>query len=236
MPRILNPNLDLLERTVDQLGELTDKLVFLGGCATGLLLSDFAAPPLRLTHDVDVITEAATWVEYYRLSELLRAKGFQEDSDEGAPICRWRGENIILDVMPTNPEILGFGSRWYQEALETATHLTLPSGRSIRMITAPYFIACKISAFKGRGNGDYLMSHDMEDIIAVLDGRPEVIDEIQKASEELRNHLAGQFQTLLANERFREALPGLLPGDSVSQARLPIIIKRMGEIATLGKL
>ena len=174
MQRILNPNLDILERTVDQLGELIDRLVFLGGCATGLLLSDLAAPPIRLTQDVDVITEAATWAEYNRLSELLRAKGFQEDSSEGAPICRWRVENIILDVMPTDPEILGFGSTWYQEAVEEATLLTLPSGRSIRMITAPYFIACKFAAFDGRGNNDFMMSHDIEDIVAVIDGRPEL--------------------------------------------------------------
>jgi hypothetical protein len=43
------------------------------------------------------------------------------------------------------------------------------------MITAPYFLACKLAAFRSRGEGDYLMSHDMEDIVAVLDGRPEVV-------------------------------------------------------------
>jgi len=233
MPRILNPNIDILERTVDKLGELTERLVFLGGCATGLLLSDLAAPPIRLTDDVDVITEAGTWAEYNRLSESLRAKGFHEDSGEGAPICRWRAENVILDVMPTDPNILGFGSIWYQKALETAMHLTLPSGRRIRMITAPYFIACKFAAFESRGNNDYLMSHDIEDIVAVLDGRPEVISEIQEASAELKGHLVEQFQTLLANDEFREALPGHLPGDAASQARLPIILDRMREITTL---
>ena len=35
-----NPNLDILESTVDQLGQLADELVFVGGCATGLLLTD----------------------------------------------------------------------------------------------------------------------------------------------------------------------------------------------------
>ena len=235
MQRILNPNLDILERTVDQLGELIDRLVFLGGCATGLLLSDFAAPPIRLTQDVDVITEAATWAEYNRLSELLRAKGFQEDSSEGAPICRWRVENIILDVMPTDPEILGFGSTWYQEAVEEATLLTLPSGRSIRMITAPYFIACKFAAFDGRGNNDFMMSHDIEDIVAVIDGRPELSVEIGQASHELRVQLAQRFAELLRNSRFLEALPGSMPPDGASQSRVPIILERMREIATLGE-
>ena len=44
-----NPNLEILEQTVERLGELADEMVFLGGCATGLLISDAAAPPIRVT-------------------------------------------------------------------------------------------------------------------------------------------------------------------------------------------
>jgi hypothetical protein len=99
---------------------LVDRLVFLGGCATGLLLTDVAAPPIRVTQDVDVITEVATMAEYYQLAELLRAGGFQADTTENAPICRWKAGDLLLDVMPTNPQLLGFGSVWYQEAFETA--------------------------------------------------------------------------------------------------------------------
>ena len=75
--------------------------------ATGLLLTDMAAPPIRATQDVDVITEVATMTEYYLLAEKLRAGGFQEDSSENAPICRWKAGGLLLDVMPTNPELLG---------------------------------------------------------------------------------------------------------------------------------
>jgi hypothetical protein len=235
MPRILNPNLDILERTVVQLGELADRLVFLGGCAVGLLLTDLAAPPVRLTHDVDVITEAATLADYYRFAELLREHGFHEDSSEDAPICRWLTSNIILDVMPTDPDILGFGSHWYEEALGAAAFHELPSGKQIRMITAPYFLACKFAAFDGRGNNDFMMSHDIEDIVAILDGRPEVAEEIGQASPELRTHLARRFQELLENPDFREALPGNMPTDAASQARVPIIVQRMRAIATLGE-
>jgi hypothetical protein len=53
MHRITNPNLEILETAVELLDELIDKLVFLGGCATGLLLTDMAAPPIRATQDVD---------------------------------------------------------------------------------------------------------------------------------------------------------------------------------------
>jgi hypothetical protein len=48
---------------VKLLDELADRLVFVGGCATGLLLTDIAAPPIRATQDVDVITEVTTMAE-----------------------------------------------------------------------------------------------------------------------------------------------------------------------------
>ena len=40
MPNSTNPNLELLEAVVARLGPLVDEVVFLGGCATGLLLSE----------------------------------------------------------------------------------------------------------------------------------------------------------------------------------------------------
>ncbi|MHB1348709.1 MAG: hypothetical protein ACYCYR_02440 [Desulfobulbaceae bacterium] len=103
------------------------------------------------------------------------------------------------------------------------------------MITAPYFLACKFAAFDGRGNNDFMMSHDIEDIVAILDGRPEVAEEVGQASPELRAHLARRFRELLENPDFREALPGNMPTDAASQARVPIIVQRMRTIATLGE-
>jgi predicted nucleotidyltransferase len=231
MHRITNPNLEILEAVVQHLDELVDRLVFLGGCATGLLLTDVAAPPIRVTQDVDVITEVATLAEYYQLAELLRAGGFQADTTENAPICRWKAGGLLLDVMPTNPQLLGFGSVWYQEAFETAALQTLPSGKSVRMITGPYFLACKLAAFRSRGEGDYLMSHDMEDIVAVLDGRPEVVSEIEQAHITLRQHLVEGFKELLESYKFREALSGHLPPDRASQYRVSTILSRIEQIA-----
>lgn len=233
MPRLTNPNIEILEAAVRHLDNLVDRLVFLGGCATGLLLTDVAAPPIRYTHDVDVISEVATLAAYYRLAEQLRQKGFCEDTSEDAPICRWKAGELLLDVMPTNPALLGFGSVWYQEALEAARPHVLPSGQSIRMTTAPYFLACKFAAFDSRGKGDFLMSHDMEDIVAVLDGRPEVGEETAQVSDNLQHHLVGRFQELLSDRRFRQALSGHMPGDEASQAKVPIILARIQHIADL---
>ncbi len=231
MARAANPNIEIMELAVARLGVLADEMVFLGGCATGLLITDPLAPPFRATNDVDVICEVASLLDYQRLSKRLRALGLREDQSPDAPLCRWRAQDLVLDVMPTSPEILGFGNSWYRPAFAAAERAALPSGSTIRMVSAPYFLVTKLAAFDGRGQGDYTASHDLEDIVAVLDGRPEVVDEIRQCESTLREHLQNCLAALLRESRFVEALPGHMPGDAASQARVPIIIKRLKAIA-----
>ena len=225
-----NPNLEILMLAVDRLGEVTDEIVFLGGCATGLLITDQAAPPVRETKDVDVIVEVATLAEYYRLSEKLRTLGFNEDQSEDAPLCRWILDDVILDVMPTDEKILGFSNQWYKDAMTTAVEYKLPNEKVIKVVTSPYFLATKIEAFEGRGKGDYLLSHDLEDVVSVIDGRPEIIDEVLNTDKNLKQYLIEKLKALHSEPRFIEALPGKLPGDESSQARIPIIIERLEKI------
>ena len=225
-----NPNLDILMLAVDRLDNLTDEIVFLGGCTTGLFITDQAAPPVRETKDVDVIVEVVTLAEYYKLSERLRELGFHEDQSEGAPLCRWIIDDAILDVMPTDEKIIGFSNKWYKDAMKSAVKFKLPNKKIIKVVTGAYFLATKIEAFEGRGNGDYLLSHDLEDLVSVIDGRPEIIDEVINSSEELKGYLIEKFKSLISEPRFLEALPGKLPGDETSQARIPIIIERLENI------
>jgi len=95
-----HPNLEILMMAVDQLGILSDEMVFLGGCAIGLLITDEAAPPIRVIKDVDAIVQVYSRGEYYHLAEKLRAKGFKEDTSNGAPLCRWVANGVILDGRP----------------------------------------------------------------------------------------------------------------------------------------
>jgi hypothetical protein len=132
-----HPNLELLETAATGLRPLLSEIVFVGGCATDLLITDPAAAPVRVTYDVDVIAEIASHADYAVFSERLRALKFQEDTSEGAPLCRWRHEGLILDVMPLDEKILGFSNRWYPGALHTAVPVSLTSGLMLRAITAP---------------------------------------------------------------------------------------------------
>lgn len=184
----------MLETAAADLGQLVPDVAFLGGAAIALWISDPAAPPIRPTRDVDVIVEVGTTVEYYALGERLREQGFEEDPD-ARQLCAWkhRDSDLALDVMPTEAEILGFSNRWYAEALASAVERELPSGAVIRAVTAPYLVATKIEAFRGRGNGDYLASRDFGDLIALIDGRPELIEEIEAAPLELRRNAERPF-------------------------------------------
>lgn len=226
-----NPNLELLRLMAHKLEPLLDQVVFLGGCVTGLLLTDPASPPVRPTTDVDVMAEIASRVDYYQLAEQLRTMGFREHMADGAPICRWMVDGMELDIMPTSPDILGFSNRWYPEAMQHAMPYRLDETLTIRVITAPYFLATKLEAFHGRGNGDYLFSHDLEDFITVIDGRPELLAEVTAAPSALRDYLANEVWKLLATPVFLDALPGYLPGDAASQLRLPVLLKCMHSIS-----
>ncbi|PUB81064.1 MAG: hypothetical protein DBP02_19325 [gamma proteobacterium symbiont of Ctena orbiculata] len=56
---------------------------------------------------MDTIVEATTLASYQRFSGKLRKQGFREDTSDGAPLCRWVADEVILDVMPTDSRILG---------------------------------------------------------------------------------------------------------------------------------
>jgi len=90
MVRAVETNLEMIRLVAEHLGDLRERVVFLGGAATALLITDKAIPDVRITTDVDVIVEIASRGEYYLLAESLRFLGFKEDVSEDAPVCRWR--------------------------------------------------------------------------------------------------------------------------------------------------
>lgn len=216
-----------------QLGPLLPEVVFVGGCATSLLITDPGAAPTRKTYDVDVIAEIASYADYIAFSERLRALKFSEDTSEGAPVCRWRHGSLILDVMPLDAAILGFSNRWYAHALKTAFAASLPGGLTIRAISAPCFMGTKIEAFRGRGQGDYFASRDLEDMINVVDGRPSLLDELREAPAELRAFIGEAIRGLVIESRFLDALPGYLLPDAANQARLGLLLQKLQAISVL---
>ena len=229
-----DPNVALLEVVAERLGAgLRDEMVFVGGAVAGLLITDPAIPAIRPTEDVDLLCQAVVLGDYHRVEQALRARGFVQDMRPQAPICRWQVGSVVVDVMPPLEEVLGFANRWYPLALETAVAVALPSGRPIRLITAPVFLATKLEAFDGRGQGDFLFSHDLGDLLAVVDGRDALLEECRNSSQDLISYLAKRFQGLLAQPAFMDAMPGHLPGDAANQERLPALLEKLRSLAGL---
>jgi len=235
----MNPNdinALMLESVARKLGDdLLGELVFVGGAVAGLLITDPAMPAIRPTEDVDLLVQALTLADYYRVEKTLEARGFAHDMSPGAPICRWRVEGVAVDVMPALEGILGFSNPWYPLALETAALHTLPSGTVIRLVAAPVFLATKLEAFSGRGNNDYLFSHDLGDLLAVIDGRDSLVDECRASHVELQAYLGERVAGLLDVPAFIDAVPGHLPGDAASQARLADLVDKLRALAGVGK-
>ena len=231
-----DPNVVMLELVARRLGaQLCSEFAFVGGAVAGLLITDPANPPIRATEDVDVVAEVLALRDYHAIEAALRKLGFAQDTRPGAPICRWQVEGVTVDVMPTDQKILGFANRWYPMCVASAEPLALPSGTTVRVIPAPVFVATKLEAFHGRGAGDYLFSHDLGDILSVVDGRDSLIDECRQTPAELRAYLSEQISVLLRDRRFIDALPGHLPSDSIGQSRLPDLEMKLRQIADLGK-
>ena len=219
-----DPNLPMLEDAVRKLAPFLEEIVFVGGVTLGLLITDEAAAPIRGTTDIDVIAEIVTYADYIAFSERLRHAHFTEDT---SLTCRWHNGALTLDVLALNKEVLGFTNIWYEPALRHASTVTLPGGQSIRVITAPFFLATKIEAFRGRGRMDFQASHDLEDFVAVVEGRDTLLQEIVASPEDLRSYLAETAKSLLAESRFIDVLPGFV----LDNERVPLIQERLMSIA-----
>jgi hypothetical protein len=227
-------HLEMIKHVAERLGPLRSKVVFLGGSAVGFHITDSAEPEVRATRDVDIIAEAASLVAYHRLEKTLIELGFFQKIQEDDPICRWYIDDVIVDFMPTDENILGFSNRWYLPAIKNSVTIVLEPNFEIRLVTAPYFLATKLEAFFGRGEGDYLVSHDMEDIINLINGRVEILEDTKNSEAELKEFIINSLQGFLDEELFLEALPGHLLPDQASQGRRSIILERIKKIVELG--
>ena len=227
----INENIERALSLIRELEELAEEVVVAGGAAVGLLITDPANPTVRPTQDLDVIVKVINRADYYSLQERLQAKGFQETMESDF-VGRFVKGRMLLDVMPTDESIFGSSNRWYVDAFNNAENLVIDNVK-FKLIPAPYFLGTKIEAFYSRGAGDYQTSHDIEDCILLLDGRPEIVQEIQSADVEIKKYLVNTFKQLLEDDDFLESISGHLFTDEASQGRQPIIIDRMKEIASI---
>ena len=221
-----------MQKIAEQLDQLGLDHAFLGGSVISLLLDHPELVSVRPTIDVDVVIEVVAFERYADLEERLRTAGFDHDMRQGAPRCRWRFSGVVVDIMPAEGGFLGLNTVWFREALATASVRTIDAV-SLRVISPPAFLATKFAAFLDRGKGDYQASHDLEDIVTVIDGRANIVSDIETAPAALRGFLSETFARLLSERGFLDALGGHLQPDAASQQRLPALRAKLQQIAAL---
>ena len=216
-------NITRIRAVYNALRDLAAEVVFVGG-ATVSLYSDRETTEVRPTDDVDVLVEIYTRSDYVRIEESLRAAGFEHDKASGI-LCRFVVQGITVDVMPIEASVLGFTNMWYADGYRHAVELQLDDLYTVRIFSAPYFIASKLEAFKGRGKGDGRTSHDFEDIVYVLNNRSTVWEEMAHAPETVMEYLKSEMETLLANPYLSEWIGAHL--EFSEQSRTLLIVERL---------
>jgi len=179
---------------------MREKIVFVGGASVSLYADDFSSEA-RPTKDVDVVVEVMTYSSYAEIDKQFIELGFKNDMTSNI-ICRYIVQDIIVDVMPTTGEVLGFKSRWYSEGFKTAIDYTIDKEHVVKIFDAPFFIASKLEAFKERGKGNGITSKDFEDIVYILENRANIWEELRQSAPELRKYLMEKVKALLATPYF----------------------------------
>jgi predicted nucleotidyltransferase len=209
--------------------DLLKEMAFVGGCTTGLHITDeFTKENVRFTDDVDLIVSVTGYVGWSKLEQRLMKKGFKLSMEDDIN-CRMRLGEIIIDFMPDDENVLGYSNQWYADALKSAQPYQL-NECSILLITPPYFIATKLEAYKGRGNNDPMESRDIEDILSLIDGREELIEELKISPAELRTYISHEIVSLLDHSYFQYAVQSTAKND---QDREEVIFDRLDQIKSL---
>lgn len=230
MPDVNPLALSLVAEKLDRLGF---NYAFVGGSIVNFLLDSPDLAPVRPTDDVDIILEVMASVRYSDIEEKLRGVGFSHDIRTNAPLCRWTIGNLTVDIMPTQCANIGLNTQWFQEALDSA--IVRQVGHfQLKIISPVAFLATKLAAFYDRGENDYYASHDLEDLITVIDGRVNIVNEINATSQPLKGYILSSVRQLVGESAFNEALPAHLPPDTANQRRLPVLRQKLKAIANLG--
>ena len=212
----------MIKTVVTGLGKMANDVVFVGGAITEFYIENKSLiSELRQTDDVDCIIEVASRKNYSDLEEQLRKQKFENDRKI---ICRWHYQGIIVDIMPTDTRILGFSNRWYSEGILHSISYQIDKNMTIKILSIPYFIGCKIEALFNRGMRDLRLSKDLEDIVFLINYGLKV-DTVNNNA--LKKYINNQFKILLSKFELREAIFCVLPFGENDEAYVDNIIKEL---------
>lgn len=74
-------NIEIIKKIASALGELNEKIIFVGGATISMYVNDPAADDVRPTKDIDLTVKVATYTELENIRVELNKKGFKQSSN-----------------------------------------------------------------------------------------------------------------------------------------------------------
>jgi predicted nucleotidyltransferase len=227
MIRNTTANLDVIRTIAKALGELNDRVAYVGGTVVSLYINDPAADDARPTKDIDISLEIASLSELEKVRGELTRKGFWQSPEDNV-ICRFRYNDVKVDVMSTKEVGWAPSNPWFGPGFKHLEQQKIEN-TTIHILPLAYFLASKFSAFHDRGAKDPRTSRDFEDIVYILDNRTDIVEVIAQSPDDVRNFLKGEFQRILKSDALQESIVGNLFYETQTK-RFTIIMERLKNI------
>ena len=196
-------NIGVVADVAKALKELKSQMIFVGGAVISLYTDDVAADEIRPTGDIDMTVKVMTYSNWVSFNERLAELNIHPDPF-GHSICSYKYENIPIDIMPSEDSPIGPTNKWYKLGFDNL-QIAKALDEEIQILPAPCFLATKFEAFKNRGT-DYRTSHDIEDIIYVIDNRINIVSEIKNSPDEIIQFLKSELNKIIESGLFEEVL------------------------------
>ena len=196
-------NIAVVAEIAEVLKDIKQDMVFVGGAVISLYTDDPAADEIRPTQDVDMTINILNLGHWEEVQKKLSELGFQPDPF-GHAICSYKYNDIPVDIMATEDGPLGPSNRWYKVGFKNLWNVKVKD-QEIKILSAPCYLATKFEAFKNRGN-DYRTSHDIEDIIYVIDNRIDIVSEITEGEPSILLFIREQLQIIINKGILKEVI------------------------------
>ncbi len=208
------------------LGDLNERVVYVGGAVVGLYIDDPAAPMVRPTKDVDIVVEVASASELEKLRQELAGRGIHFTPEVNV-LCRFKYQNILIDVMATKNVDWAPANPWFKAGYELA-HVINLEDIAIRIMPLAHFLAAKFAALKDRGQ-DPRTSSDFEDIVYILDNRKTLVNDILKSDDDVKAFLRAELSPILDDDLLQEAVRAHLEPETQME-RYKRLLQKIKEI------
>jgi hypothetical protein len=218
------------QKIAQALGYLKNDVVFVGGAMVSFYIDDTSAEDVRPTKDIDITMEIASFGELEKIRETLIQRGFYQTGEDNV-ICRFRYEDIKVDVMGTKAIGWAPANPWFEPGFKDLVRIKLDE-IEIKCLSLPYFLASKFTAFYDRGVKDPRTSHDFEDICYLLNYTTDLVEQIEIAEDTVRDYLIKSFSDILSDSVKQEAILGNLFYED-QERRYQKIIDKMMRLTTL---